>query len=235
MVIMVIWNLKKKSSIHSSFFIYLVLKFQTKKSLAKNLQLWSTKSTNITSAPPKKNKMPQHFFVWWIFEHQMWRDLFVPSKPLGTCPMVASPCGSSRVVLRTTSPHRAASPVTTATASASASSMAALSPVRARVRLPERSPMKARVLEARPKRNHGNWQTYCFQMFPSIWKDPFFFFNVHFWKHLDGLFCVMLGERGQEICAKEGGSQEGHGGGRKWSWAFFAFSVDRKDCSHESL
>jgi len=64
--------------------------------------------------------------------------------------MVASPCGSSRVVLRTTSPHRAASPVTTATAAtASASSMAALSPVRARVRLPERSPMKARVLEVK--------------------------------------------------------------------------------------
>lgn len=52
----------------------------------------------------------------------------------------------------------------------------------------------------------------CFHRFGKI---LFFFFNVHFWKHLDGLFCVMLGERGQEICAKEGGSQEGHGGGRK--------------------
>ena len=34
-------------------------------------------------------------------------------------------------------------------------------------------------------------------------------------KHLDGRFFVMIGERGQEICAKEGDSQEGHGGGRK--------------------
>ena len=94
--------------------------------------------------------------------------------------MAASPCGSSRVVLRTTSPHRAASPVTTATATASASSMAALSPVRARVRLPERSPMKARVLEARPKRNP--WELANI-LFPNVSIDlerSFFLFKCAF-------------------------------------------------------
>ena len=95
--------------------------------------------------------------------------------------MVASPCGSSRVVLRTTSPHRAASPVTTATAaSASASAMAALSPVRARVRLPERSPMKARVLEARRKKKP--WELVNI-LFPNVSIDlerSFFFFKCAF-------------------------------------------------------
>lgn len=50
---------KEKSSIHTSFFIYLVLKFQTKKSLAKKC---NSEVPNQQTSPrtPKKN-LPQHF------------------------------------------------------------------------------------------------------------------------------------------------------------------------------
>lgn len=159
---MVIWNLKKNHPYIHHFSSILCSSSKQKNRSQKNATL--KYQINKHHLAPLKRTCHNIFCLVNFWTSNVKGLICSFKTALGTCPMVASPCGSSRVVLRTTSPHRAASPVTTATASAS--SMAALSPVRARVRLPERSPMKARVLEARRKKNHGNWQTYCFQMFP---------------------------------------------------------------------